>query len=35
MKYSGLEKSLFGLYIVVIIISIAIPFVPNLLLYVG
>ncbi len=35
IKYSGLEKVLFLAHIVAIIVSIAVAFVPNMLLYVG
>lgn len=35
MRYSGLEKILFAAHIVVIIASIAVAFIPNMLLYVG
>lgn len=35
VKYSGLEKILFVAHIVVIVVSIAVAFIPNMLLYVG
>lgn len=35
MRYSGLEKILFAAHIVVIIASIAVAFIPDMLLYVG
>lgn len=35
MKYSILEKALFGAIVVSIIVSIAVVFIPNMLLYVG
>ena len=34
-KYSGLEKILFAAHIVVIIASIAVVFIPDMLLFVG
>lgn len=33
MNYTTIEKALFGLIVVLIIISIAIPFIPDMLLY--
>lgn len=35
IKYSGLEKILFAAHIIVIVVSIAVAFIPNMLLYVG
>lgn len=35
IKYSGLEKILFAAHIVAIVVSIAVVFVPDMLLFVG
>lgn len=35
IKYSGLEKTIFVVQLVVIVISIAVAFIPDMLLYVG
>ncbi len=35
IKYSGLEKILFVAHIVIIIVSIAVVFIPDMLLFVG
>lgn len=35
IKYSGLEKTLFVVQLVVVVVSIAVAFIPDMLLYVG
>ncbi len=35
IRFSGLEKVLFAAHIVIIIVSIAVAFIPDMLLYVG
>ena len=35
IRYSGLEKTLFVVQLVVVVVSIAVAFIPDMLLYVG
>lgn len=35
IKYSGLEKTLFVVQLVVVVVSIVVAFIPDMLLYVG